>query len=76
MIACDPTIGAVSFQRYQDEELPQLSREQVQQQLLNSGMWTALSRTRPYSKSPVPGSVPKAIFVTAMDTNPWPPVLS
>lgn len=69
VIAQDPTIGAVSFQRYQDEELPQLSREQVQQQLLNSGMWTAL-RTRPYSKSPVPGSVPKAIFVTAMDTNP------
>ena len=48
VIAQDPTIGAVSFQRYQDEELLQLSREQVQQQLLNSGMWTAL-RTRPYS---------------------------
>jgi Na+-transporting NADH:ubiquinone oxidoreductase subunit A len=27
-------------------------------------------RTRPFSKSPVPGTEPAAIFVTAIDTNP------
>jgi Na+-transporting NADH:ubiquinone oxidoreductase subunit A len=46
-----------------------LARETVQQQLLTSGQWTAF-RTRPFSKTPAPGSVPAAIFVTAIDTNP------
>lgn len=41
----------------------------MQQQLVESGMWTAF-RTRPFSKIPAPGSVPAAIFVTAIDTNP------
>lgn len=37
--------------------------------LVNCGLWTSL-RTRPYGKTAVPGSTPKAIFVQAMDTNP------
>lgn len=49
--------------------LPTLAREQVQQQLLASGLWTAL-RTRPYGKVPLPGSVPRSIFVPLIDTNP------
>ncbi|MEF3097906.1 Na(+)-translocating NADH-quinone reductase subunit A [Raoultella terrigena] len=60
---------AVQFPRYAPDDLAELSREVVQRQLLASGQWTAL-RTRPFSKTPVPGSVPAAIFVTAMDTNP------
>ncbi len=58
-----------TFTRYERASLASLPRETVQQQLLDSGLWTAL-RTRPFSKTPVPGSVPAAIFVTAMDTNP------
>lgn len=50
-------------------DLATLKREVVQAQLLESGLWTAF-RTRPFSKSPVPGAVPAAIFVTAIDTNP------
>jgi len=50
-------------------DLASLGREAVQAQLLDSGLWTAF-RTRPYSKSPVPGTAPAAIFVTAIDTNP------
>ena len=46
-----------------------LDREAVQQQLLESGMWQSL-RTRPFSKTPLPGTEPNSIFVTAMDTNP------
>lgn len=60
---------AVSFSRYAPGDLAGLSRETVQQQLLMSGQWTAF-RTRPFSKTPAPGSVPAAIFVTAIDTNP------
>jgi len=57
------------FARFDDADLATLSREAVQAQLLESGLWTAL-RTRPFSKTPVPGTVPAAIFVTAIDTNP------
>ncbi|KAA9002461.1 Na(+)-translocating NADH-quinone reductase subunit A [Affinibrenneria salicis] len=59
----------LSFDRYPRDELAQLSRQQVQNNLLASGLWTAL-RTRPYSKAPRPGSAPHSIFVTALDTQP------
>ena len=60
---------AVHFPRYELADLAALTREAVLQQLVESGMWTAF-RTRPFSKIPAPGSVPAAIFVTAIDTNP------
>lgn len=46
-----------------------LTRDQVRDGLLQSGLWTAL-RQRPYSKIPQPESVPHSIFVTAIDTSP------
>ncbi|WP_253377559.1 Na(+)-translocating NADH-quinone reductase subunit A [unidentified bacterial endosymbiont] len=57
------------FKRHDLATLGELSREVVQRQLLDSGLWTAF-RTRPFSKSPVPDCEPAAIFVTAIDTNP------
>ena len=57
------------FARFDAADLATLSHDVVQTQLLESGLWTAL-RTRPYSTTPVPGTVPAAIFVTAIDTNP------
>lgn len=57
------------FARFDAADLATLSHDAVQTQLLESGLWTAL-RTRPYSKTPVPGTEPAAIFVTAIDTNP------
>ena len=60
---------AESFKRYEASELDALSRDQVVENLVESGMWTAL-RTRPYSKVPEIDSKPHSIFVTAMDTNP------
>jgi Na+-transporting NADH:ubiquinone oxidoreductase subunit A len=60
---------AEQFANYPEGELNGLKREQVQDNLVNSGLWTAL-RTRPFSKVPALNSQPKAIFVTAMDTNP------
>ena len=60
---------SLSFTAYPTDALATLPREAVAAQLVESGLWTAM-RTRPFSKTPAPGSVPAAIFVTAMDTNP------
>ena len=59
----------VTFDSYDSSSLSELTREQVETNLVNSGLWTAL-RTRPFSRSPKLGTTPVAIFVTAMDTNP------
>ena len=58
-----------SFNQYNRDELASLSDNQVRENLLTSGLWTAL-RTRPYSKVPSPQDTPGALFVTAMDSNP------
>lgn len=49
-----------------------MSREQVTEKLLASGAWTLL-RQRPYGIIPSPFSKPKAIFISAFDTNPLAP---
>lgn len=58
-----------SFGSYTGGSPEDLSDLQIVDLLVESGQWTAF-RTRPFSKVPVPGSVPAAIFVTAMDTHP------
>jgi Na+-transporting NADH:ubiquinone oxidoreductase subunit A len=58
-----------TFNAHSPAELGQLSRNAVQETLLASGLWTAF-RTRPFSKVPLPDSVPHSIFVTAIDTRP------
>lgn len=59
----------VAFDSFSAAELASLTVEQVRKNLTGSGLWTAL-RTRPFSTSPAVDSTPRAIFVTAMDTNP------
>ncbi|TQI79059.1 Na(+)-translocating NADH:ubiquinone oxidoreductase A subunit [Serratia fonticola] len=59
----------VELAYYQQADLPTLEREQVESDLIASGLWTAL-RTRPFSKTPRPGTSPRAIFVNAMDSQP------
>jgi len=61
--------GEETFQSYSGKELDTLNREQVENNLVSSGLWTSF-RTRPFSRVPAPGSTPNSIFVTAMDTNP------
>ena len=58
-----------TFAAYAPTELSSISREKVEENLVQSGLWTAL-RTRPFSRVPALGSEPNSIFVTAMDTNP------
>ncbi len=60
---------AVEFAKYAGSELKSLERDKVVENLVESGLWTAL-RTRPFSKVPELEAVPSAIFVTAIDTNP------
>jgi Na+-transporting NADH:ubiquinone oxidoreductase subunit A len=50
-----------------------LSRDQVRNLLVESGLWTAL-RARPFSKVPEPDSDAAALFITATDSNPLAPL--
>jgi Na+-transporting NADH:ubiquinone oxidoreductase subunit A len=49
--------------------ISRLNREEIVERIVSTGLWTAF-RTRPFSRIPSPKSVPSAIFVNAMDTNP------
>jgi len=60
---------AEEFAKYDEAGLEDLDTEKVKENLVRSGLWTAL-RTRPFSKVPPPDSTPHSIFVAAMDTNP------
>ncbi len=57
------------FAHYKEGEIDQLEGALVEENLVKSGLWTAL-RTRPFSRVPALGSRPNSIFVNAMDTNP------
>lgn len=59
----------ISFDKYNESELNNLTAEQVKENLLASGLWTTI-RTRPYGKTPAVDSKPSSIFVTAIDTRP------
>lgn len=62
----------ISFVRYETQEIQNLDRDRIKDNLLASGLWTVL-RTRPYSRVPDPESTPAAIFITAMDSGPLAP---
>lgn len=59
----------VTFPAVDKALIGKLNAEEIEKRLLDSGLWTAL-RTRPFSKIPVPGTRPEAIFVSAIDTSP------
>ncbi len=59
----------LEFDKFDAHSLSTLGRQTVVQNLVKSGEWTAF-RTRPFSRTPEINSIPSAIFVTAMDTNP------
>ncbi|RLA45696.1 MAG: NADH:ubiquinone reductase (Na(+)-transporting) subunit A [Gammaproteobacteria bacterium] len=58
-----------TFDSFSETQLSGLERSKVVENLVASGLWTAL-RTRPYSKIPAVDALPHSIFVTAIDTNP------
>ncbi|MEX0740508.1 MAG: Na(+)-translocating NADH-quinone reductase subunit A [Pseudohongiella sp.] len=68
----DNDADAVTFASYPDAEIASLARDKVVDNLVQSGLWTAL-RTRPFSKVPDPQSKPSSIFINLMDSNPLAP---
>jgi Na+-transporting NADH:ubiquinone oxidoreductase subunit A len=58
-----------TFASYPAEQLDSLEPQAVRDNLVQSGLWTAL-RTRPFSKTPAVDATPSSIFVTAIDTHP------
>ncbi|MFV1995111.1 MAG: Na(+)-translocating NADH-quinone reductase subunit A [Verrucomicrobiales bacterium] len=58
-----------NFASFPQDRLAELSRGEVVENLLASGLWTAL-RARPFSRVPSPETTPHSLFVNAMDTNP------
>lgn len=58
-----------AFEHFLSKGAHEYDAQQVRDLLIESGAWVGF-KTRPYSKVPAIGSVPKHIFVTAMDTNP------
>jgi Na+-transporting NADH:ubiquinone oxidoreductase subunit A len=67
VIELDGKETAVKFESHTD--LATLTRDAVVEELVESGLWTAIRR-RPYEKVPAINAVPHSIFVNAMDTNP------
>jgi Na+-transporting NADH:ubiquinone oxidoreductase subunit A len=67
VIELDGKDTAVKFKSHTD--LAALTRDAVVEELVESGLWTAIRR-RPYEKIPATNAVPHSIFVNAMDTNP------
>jgi Na+-transporting NADH:ubiquinone oxidoreductase subunit A len=57
------------FDGWSEEQVNRSLREEIVERLIISGLWTAF-RTRPYSQVPDSKSIPRAIFVSAIDTRP------
>jgi len=70
VIRRDETAGEEAFPAHDPAALSQLSGEAVRDVLQTAGLWTAF-RTRPFGRIPDPDGVADALFVTAIDTNPW-----
>ncbi|MBN8413461.1 Na(+)-translocating NADH-quinone reductase subunit A [Halomonas litopenaei] len=69
VIKVDESEEAETFTAHGRDALASLERQTVVDQLVESGLWTAL-RTRPFSRTPALDAEPTDIFVTAVDTQP------
>ena len=68
-LAADGAEEKAVFPAVARHRLAALAADEVRENLLASGLWTAL-RTRPFSKVPPADGAPHALFITAVDTNP------
>ena len=60
----------IESKHYTLEEILTLTNDDIVKILCSSGLWPMIRR-RPFSKIPVPGERPKAIFISAMSTAPF-----
>jgi Na+-transporting NADH:ubiquinone oxidoreductase subunit A len=61
---------SVTFERYTRDSVGQLSREQVIDHLLNTGLWP-LIKQRPFNKIADPDATPKSVFINAANSAPF-----
>ena len=64
------TEESVTFDIYTRDTVGTLSREQVADHLLNTGMWS-LIKQRPFAKIADPEATPKAVFINAASSAPF-----
>lgn len=64
--------GAERFPAHSAQDVTRIERAALRDTLLRSGAWTAL-RGRPFNRVADPAIEPRAIYVTAIDTNPLAP---
>lgn len=69
VLLLDNEDDGIGFPVHAASELSGLSRNAVIENLLRSGSWTAI-RSRPFGRVVLPEAEPRAIFITAIDTNP------
>jgi Na+-transporting NADH:ubiquinone oxidoreductase subunit A len=71
-VAPDDAPTQLAFSSYTGRDVSTLDASQVEALLVESGLWTAL-RQRPFGRVARPGTRPRSIFVTAIDTRPHAP---
>jgi Na+-transporting NADH:ubiquinone oxidoreductase subunit A len=62
----------LEWQSFDDSSLNSLPGDVIRERLLESGLWVSF-RARPFERIAPPDVEPRAIFVTAIDTNPLAP---
>lgn len=72
VIKADKDIQYETFEKYSVSDIASLTREQIIDQMLISGVWPNLIQ-RPYGILADPEETPKAIFISAFDTHPLAP---
>ncbi|MBL6445484.1 Na(+)-translocating NADH-quinone reductase subunit A [Fulvivirga sp. 29W222] len=72
VILADKSIEYETFDKYTVSDINGLSRENIVDQMLGSGVWPNLVQ-RPYGVIADPSETPKAIFISAFDTHPLAP---
>ncbi len=69
VIESDGKQDAVTFPKYNKDQIANISSRDVTKRLLEGGLWPVI-RQRPFSKIPHPDVAPKSIFIHAMNTEP------
>lgn len=69
IIESDGRQDAVTFPKYNKNQIAQILPQDVLKRLLEAGLWPVI-RQRPFSKIPHPDVAPKSIFIHAMNTEP------
>ena len=69
VVELDGSEDRIEFSSYNSIAVNDLSDEQVESLLVESGLWNSF-KTRPFSKAPELKSRPRSIFINVMDTNP------